>query len=70
LKAWLAGTDSKIPKIPDKVFMSHPETDYLELSGMLSNEIRRDFTFIHPEYFLGEKYEIEEGIGAFEKYGK
>ena len=50
------------PKNPRQGFFVSPETDYLEISGMLSNEIRRDFTFIHPEYFLDEKYEIKEGV--------
>ena len=38
-----------------------PETDYLKISDLLTNEIRRDFTFIHPEFFLEEKYAIESG---------
>ena len=29
--------------------------------GGLSNEVRRDFTFIHPEFFLDDKYQIEKG---------
>jgi hypothetical protein len=35
-----------------------PETDYLVVSDWLTNDIRRDFTFIHPEFFFGEKYEL------------
>lgn len=38
-----------------------PETDYLKISDLLTNEIRRDFTFVHPEYFLDKKYVIEDG---------
>jgi hypothetical protein len=38
-----------------------PETDYQEVGGILTNEIRRDFTFIHPEFFLEDKYEIDNG---------
>jgi hypothetical protein len=38
-----------------------PETDYLKISDLLTNEIRRDFTFVHPEYFLNEKYSVEDG---------
>ena len=49
------------PDNPRQGFFVSPETDYLEISGMLSNEIRRDFTFIHPEFFLDEKYEIQQG---------
>ena len=33
-----------------------PGTDYLKISDMLTNRIHRDFTFIHPELFTGEKY--------------
>jgi hypothetical protein len=49
------------PDNPRQGFFVSPETDYLEISGLLTNEIRRDFTFIHPEYFLDEKYIIGEG---------
>ena len=38
-----------------------PETDYLVVSDWLTNDIRRDFTFIHPEFFIGEKYELGDG---------
>ena len=43
-------------------FYISPETDYQDISGILSNDVRRDFTFIHPEFFLEDKYAIEEGI--------
>ncbi len=42
-------------------FYISPETDYQEISGLLTNDIRRDFTFIHPEFFLEEKYQINNG---------
>lgn len=42
-------------------FYISPETDYQVISGILSNEIRRDFTFVHPEFFLEDKYRIENG---------
>lgn len=42
-------------------FYVSPETDYQDISGILSNELRRDFTFVHPEYFLDDKYVVEEG---------
>ncbi|MES1219161.1 MAG: glycosyl hydrolase, partial [Bacteroidota bacterium] len=32
-----------------------PETDYLAISDMLTNEVHRDFTFIHPEILSSEK---------------
>lgn len=42
-------------------FYIAPETDYQTVSGWLTNDIRRDFTFVHPELFLDEKYSIDEG---------
>jgi len=42
-------------------FYVSPETDYQTISGWLTNDIRRDFTFVHPELFLDEKYSIENG---------
>ena len=29
---------------------------------MLTNDLRRDFTFVHPELFLDRKYTLEEGV--------
>ncbi len=29
-----------------------PETDYLDISNLLTNEVRRDFTFVHPEHLV------------------
>jgi hypothetical protein len=49
------------PENPRQGFFISPETDYQVISGLLTNEIRRDFTFIHPEFFLQEKYVIGEG---------
>ncbi|MDX1284277.1 MAG: glycosyl hydrolase, partial [Draconibacterium sp.] len=43
-------------------FYISPETDYTDISAMLSNDIRRDFTFVHPEFFLEDKYAIEDGL--------
>ena len=50
---------------PDSIrqgFYISPETDYQTISGWLTNDIRRDFTFVHPELFLNDKYRIEEGL--------
>lgn len=49
------------PKNPRQGFFVSPETDYQRISGWLTNEIRRDFTFIHPEFFLDDKYSIKDG---------
>lgn len=46
------------PDNPRQGFFVAPETDYLTVSGWLTNELHRDFTFIHPEYFLDDKYEL------------
>ena len=37
---------------------TYPEADYMEISGMLTNRIRRDFTFVHPDYLATDKYAI------------
>ncbi len=37
---------------------TYPEADYLRISGMLTNEIRRDFTFVHPEYLATDQYSV------------
>nr|WP_319509480.1 glycosyl hydrolase [uncultured Draconibacterium sp.] len=42
-------------------FYVSKETDYQLISGILSNDIRRDFTFVHPEFLLDEKYLVEDG---------
>jgi hypothetical protein len=50
---------------PDKIrqgFYVSPETDYQKISSYLSNDIRCDFTFVHPEFFLDDKYAIEDGL--------
>lgn len=36
-------------------------TNYTRISEMLSEEIYRDFTFVHPELLLTDKYEISDG---------
>lgn len=50
---------------PDNIrqgFYVSPETDYQEVSAWLTNDIRRDFTFVHPEFFLDDRYRIEQGL--------
>lgn len=41
---------------------AYPEADYLKISDELTNEIRTDFTFIHPEYLASDKYQINKNI--------
>jgi putative intracellular protease/amidase len=38
---------------------AYPEADYLRISDMLTNEVRRDFTFVHPEYLATDKYSVQ-----------
>ena len=49
------------PDNPRQGFFISPETDYQKISGMLTNQVRQDFTFIHPEFFLDKKYSIKDG---------
>lgn len=35
-----------------------PGTDYNRISDMLTGQIRRDFTFVHPEELITDKYQI------------
>lgn len=39
---------------------AYPEADYQKISGILTNEIRQDFTFVHPEFLVTDKYKIED----------
>jgi hypothetical protein len=41
---------------------AYPENDYLKVSDMLTKEIRRDFTFVHPEYLSSDKYTIQNNL--------
>ncbi len=43
-------------------FYVSPETDYQDISGILTNDVHRDFTFVHPEFFLEDKYAIENAL--------
>jgi hypothetical protein len=46
---------------PDNIrqgFYVSPETDYQTVSNWLTNKIHRDFTFVHPELFLDDKYTL------------
>lgn len=58
LAGWFRFED---PDNPRQGFFVSPETDYMDVSGLLTNDIRRDFTFVHPEFLLDDKYAIEDG---------
>lgn len=55
LAGWFRFED---PENPRQGFYISPETNYQEIGGVLTNDIRQDFTFIHPELFLDDKYQI------------
>jgi hypothetical protein len=38
--------------------MAPKGTDYLMIGDLLTNNIHRDFTFIHPQLFAGDKYRV------------
>jgi hypothetical protein len=38
---------------------AYPEADYQQIGSLLTNEIRQDFTFVHPEFLITDKYSIE-----------
>lgn len=41
---------------------AYPEADYLKISDELTNEIRTDFTFIHPENLATNQYQIKKNL--------
>ena len=57
LSGWYRFDD---PAFKRQGFFVSPETDYQTVSGILTNEVRKDFTFVHPEYLCGEKYTVEQ----------
>jgi hypothetical protein len=52
-------------KIRQGAYIS-PETDYQKINNLLTNEIRRDFTFVHPDFFIENKYSIKNGVVKLE----
>jgi hypothetical protein len=49
LQSWFHFDAKRIKGISDWGKYVAPETDYLAISDMLTNEVHRDFTFVHPE---------------------
>ncbi|NJC28462.1 glycosyl hydrolase [Neolewinella antarctica] len=58
LAGWYRFEDEDNPR---QGFFVAPETDYQTISGWLTNALHRDFTFVHPEYFLEDKYVLSDG---------
>ncbi len=40
---------------------AYPEADYQKVGDILTNDIRRDFSFIHPEQLATDKYMVQKG---------
>ncbi|PQJ76586.1 glycosyl hydrolase [Polaribacter glomeratus] len=38
---------------------AYPEADYQQIGSILTNEIRQDFTFVHPEFLITDTYVLE-----------
>ena len=58
LEGWHQWECSLRPKVGKDV---PPGTDYNRISDMLTGQIRKDFTFVHPEELLKDKYKIIDG---------
>jgi len=58
LESWFYFNPKPVKGIGDWGKFVAPETDYLAISDMLSNEVHRDFTFIHPEILASDKCAI------------
>lgn len=59
LAGWYRFEDANNPR---QGFFVSPETDYQQISSLLTKELRRDFTFIHPEFLLEDKYTLRDGV--------
>jgi len=57
LEAWYQ-FDSGRPGVGKDV---PPHTDYNKIGDLLTGQIRQDFTFLHPEEFLKDKYIVKRG---------
>lgn len=57
LEAWYAWETGR-PRCGKDV---PPGTDYNRIGDLLTGQIRRDFTFLHPEDFVTDKYQIGNG---------
>lgn len=55
LEGWYEWDNPSRPKTGKDV---PPGTDYNRISDMLTGQIRQDFTFVHPEELLKDKYQI------------
>ncbi len=58
LEGWYEWDNPTRPTIGKDV---PPGTDYNQIGDMLTGQIRKDFTFIHPEELLKDKYQIVDG---------
>lgn len=58
LEAWYEFENPMRPTIGKDV---PANTDYNRISEMLTGQIRQDFTFVHPEELVKDKYQIADG---------
>ena len=58
LEAWFEQENPSRPVCGKDV---PPHTDYNRISDMLTGQLRKDFTFVHPEELLKDKYRIQDG---------
>lgn len=58
LEGWFGFNEGRPQRVMSAV---PPESDYRRISDLLTGEIRRDFTFVHPEMLASERYRIENG---------
>lgn len=58
LEAWYEFDNPMRPTIGKDVPVN---TDYNRISEMLTGQIRQDFTFVHPEELVKDKYQIADG---------
>lgn len=47
---------------------AYPEADYQNISGILTDSIHRDFTFVHPDYLATDKYKIQNNLIHLENH--
>lgn len=62
LEAWFKMASSNNKPITDWGKSVAPETDYLAIGSILTNEMHRDFTFLHPEIMSSSQCTLNKGV--------
>jgi hypothetical protein len=58
-------TEFKLPEARDTVGPGkhiYPSTDYNKISDLLTNQLRRDFTYVEADEFTQDKFSIDKGV--------